>query len=180
MHLLLHRLWALLSARLAPLAVLAQGDYYLALLRYHVTHTGYLLGLLLLVLLYFSSPEKQRTFRHAVRTLLVLPLISSAGSLYALLLGLFHLESPAATGEPSLLLLENPCSGLLLTLVLFYDYRKRPLQAFLFGLAYSLSQVLLQRITFDGLSSLPQLLLIPLVFGGTCLVICWWDHFYTC
>lgn len=156
-------------------------DYYSGLFSKYFSFGGFFIGLIFVVLVYFSSAEEQKKAGFFK----VLPIIAVINSCVVLtnFLNITFGQGFGYNGiETMINAPDNIISGFILTLVISSCYRRFGGQAFLFGIATHAALPLLNYSYFgymsDGVPILHMILRVVLI-GFLCLILSHRKYFFT-
>ena len=155
-------------------------NYYSALFSKYFSVTGFIVGFVFVLLVYFSNPDKYKKVGF-FKTLAIIALINSCSVLVAYLDDIFHIDSYYNGIESLLNAPDNIISGSILTLVIVSCYKVYSGRVFLFGMATHAALPMLNFTYFGELSAqeIFLLLLRVILAGFLCLIISHRRYFYT-
>lgn len=175
-------LWQKLWDYLAPyVEQFISGSYYGGLFERYFSFSGFIAGLIFVLLMYFSSTDRSKKTGF-FKVLPFIAVINACGALLVFFGGDLH-QGYGYIGVDALYNYpDNLLSGFLLTLVICSCYRGLGRHAFLFGLATHIALPLLHfRDVSQLLDLLPffYMLLRLLLVGFVCLIISHRRYFFT-
>lgn len=157
------------------------GDYYGELFSKYFSISGFIIGFIFVLLVYFSSAEEQKKAGF-FKVLPIIAVINSCTVITNFINNSFNQGFPYNGIESMINAPDNIISGFILTLVISSCYRQFGGQAFLFGIATHAALPLLNFAYFgninDGVPILHMIVRIALV-GFVCLIMSHRKHFFT-
>lgn len=156
------------------------GDYYSGLFKKYFSVAGFIVGFILVLLIYFSSAEGQRKAGF-FKVLSFIAVINSCSIISEYVDSLFAMNSEYHTVSYSFSAADNIFSGFILILVISSCYRGYGGRAFLFGLAtYAVIPLLhYELIRYIDWTEILALLVRMLTMGILCTIVSNRKYFFT-
>lgn len=156
------------------------GDYYGSLFTKYFSFSGFIIGFIFVLIVYFSSAEKQNKAGF-FKVLPIIAVINSCVVLSYILDTTFNQSFNYSGIELMFNAPDNIISGFILTLVLCSCYRKFGRQAFLFGIA---THGALLFLNFAYIENMGEIVIVKIIIrivlaGFLCLIISYRKYFYT-
>jgi len=156
------------------------GQYYVNMFSKYFSISGFFIGLIMVLLIYFSADELKRK-KEFFKVLMIIAVINSCAVLlshvYYLVLG----HNPYEFSEVFLSSPDNIISGFILTLVITSNYKDDGGRAFFFGVATYSTLLLINFQHIGYMNDVNVFIIIVRIFfaGFLCSIISRREHFYT-
>lgn len=161
---------------------LLRGDYYGGLFEKYFSFGGFLVGLILVLMLYFANPDTDHPYKGFLRVLAMVAVINCCYTLNIALCGMFRQEYLYGSADnivAGFFAPDNILSGCILTMVVTNDMYRKPRCAVLMGAAAHLTMPMLNYSLFGyidsavGTDQAEILTVMMIVQVAVTLVLCW-------
>ena len=161
---------------------LFRGEYYISLFRKYFSFGGFLIGLILVLILYFANPDTDHPYKGFLRVLAMVAVINCCYTLNIALCGMFRQEYLYGNDGGIVAMFfapDNILSGCILAMVVTNDMYRKPRCAVLMGAAAHLTMPMLNYSLFGSLGSAMGrnqaeiLIVMMIVQVALTLVLCW-------
>lgn len=155
------------------------GDYYMGLFSKYFSVTGFVIGFIFVLLVFFSSAEQQKKAGF-FKVLPLVAVINSCGVIFTALNSLtghgIYQYVPGMLGVP-----DNMISGFILTLVIASCYRGYKRQAFILGIVTyaAIPMINFAYVGYYSSEAAVQMIIRILLAGFICLIMSCRKCFYT-
>lgn len=157
-------------------------DYYKNLFAKYFSVAGFIIGLIFVLLIWFSSPDEDHRMAGFFKVLSLIAVINSCVVLSNYLNGIFDQGISYSYEGMMINAPDNIISGFILTLVIFSCYRGYGGRAFLFGIAVNVALPMLNFSYFANIHEVIPAIQMGfrlILVGFLCVIISHRKHFFT-